>query len=279
MKATIKIWIENAVRSLETISESPRLDAELLIAHIFSQNRSWILCHLDHTMTLEQLTACDELLLQAISGTPLPYLLGHWEFYGLDFIVTPDVLIPRPETELLVEQAIAWLNLNHHRSLIADIGTGSGCIAIAIARNVSSSMVIASDNSVSALAVARKNVARHGLLDQIALVHTHLMDGLDQTFDLICANLPYVPTSRLDQLAVSKAEPISALDGGEDGFDLIKTLLLQAKSRISRNGCILCEIDMFQSGQAMTLASRLFPEKSIKIIPDLAKNPRLLAID
>lgn len=279
MKATIKIWIENAVPSLETISESPRLDAELLIAHTFSQNRSWILCHLDHTMTLDQLTTCDELLLQAISGTPLPYLLGHWEFYGLDFIVTPDVLIPRPETELLVERAIAWLNSNHHRPLIADIGTGSGCISIAIARNVSSSMVIASDNCVSALAVARRNVARHGLRDQIALVHTHLMDGLDQTFDLICANLPYIPTSRLDQLAVSKAEPISALDGGEDGFDLIEALLLQARNRISSIGCILCEIDIYQAGQAMTLASRLFPEKSVNIIPDLAKNPRLLVID
>lgn len=279
MKATIKIWMENAIRSLETISESPRLDSELLIAHIFSQDRSWILCHLDQPMSYEQLTACDALLLQAISGTPLPYLLGHWEFFGLDFVVTPDVLIPRPETELLVEKAIDWLNCHPQNSLVADIGTGSGCIAIAIARNISSSKIIATDNSTRALAVARRNVVKHSLLDQITLMHAHLLEGLDRSFDLICANLPYIPTSRLDQLAVAKAEPISALDGGEDGFNLIEALLIQARNRLSPGGCILCEIDMFQAQQAIVFATQLFPEKTIAVVPDLAKNPRLLVIE
>jgi len=196
----------------------------------------------------------------------------------LDFIVTPDVLIPRPETELLVEKAIEWLQSSQKGYQVADVGTGSGCIAVALAKNIPNCKIIATDNSSRALTVAQKNVSKHGMSDQISLVQTYLMDGLTQMFDLICANLPYIPTSRLDQLSVSKVEPLSALDGGKDGFDLIRMLLLQAKTKLSDSGCILVEIDFSQADQAISFTSEIFSNKSVTIISDLAKLPRLLMI-
>lgn len=278
MKASIKIWIENSIASLNSVSESPRLDAELLASHVIGKDRSWLLAHPDQTLTLEQLSTADELLLKEVSGTPLPYLLGHWEFFSLDFTITPDVLIPRPETELLVEKALQWLAAYPNKTHIADIGTGSGCIAVAIAKNHPGNKVIATDNSENALAVARLNVDKYNLNQQVKLIRTNLLDGLDSTFDLICANLPYIPNSRLDQLAVSKAEPISALDGGADGVELITEFLMQAKESLAPGGCILAEIDYTQSQQLTVFAKTLFPDKRIVVLPDLAKLPRLLMI-
>jgi release factor glutamine methyltransferase len=278
MKATIKIWIENAIQSLESVSETPQLDSELLLSYILLKNRSWILSHIDQPLSFDQLATADALLVKAVSGKPLPYLLGHWEFFGLDFVVTPDVLIPRPETELLVVKAIEWLRSSQKEYQIADVGTGSGCIAVAIAKNIPNCRIMATDISSRALKIALKNVMKHRVPDQISLVQTNLMDGLTQTFDLICANLPYIPTSRLDHLQVSKVEPLSALDGGNDGFDLIKALLHQAKAKLSNSGCILAEIDFSQANLAISFASEIFSNKSVTIFSDLAKFPRLLMI-
>lgn len=278
MIASIKLWIENSIASLDSVSESPRLDVELLAAHVLGKNRSWLLSHADQLLTLDQLSTVDDLLLKEISGTPLPYLLGHWEFYGIDFTITPDVLIPRPETELLVEKALEWLSTHPNKFRVADIGSGSGCIAVAVAKNSSTTKVAATDISEKALAVAQINITKYSLEQQIKLVRTNLLDGLDSSFDLICANLPYIPISRLDQLTVSKTEPISALDGGVDGVELITEFLLQSRESLAPGGCILAEIDCTQSQQLSDLAKTLFPDKRIEVLPDRANLPRLLMI-
>lgn len=278
MSVTIKTWIENAVHSLEAVTDTPRLDAQLIIAQVLFRDRSWILGHLDEPVSLDQLSTADALLLEEMGGKPLPYLLGHWEFYGLDFIITPDVLIPRPETELLVEKALEWLQARKSHCVIADIGTGSGCIAISIASHYRDCEIIATDISEKGLSVAQLNASKYGLFERIHFVRTNLMDGLNHTFDLVFANLPYIPKSRLDQLTVSKSEPLSALDGGSEGLELITEFLIQVKEKLSPKGCILAEIDLTQSSQLIDFARKLFPQKKVDVIPDLANLPRLLRI-
>jgi len=213
---------------LESLTDTPNLDAEVLLAHVLGKNRSWLLAHPASLLSFGQLSTADQLVYQVISGQPLPYAIGCWEFFGLSFKVTSDVLIPRPETELLVEQAINWLHQLGMTQII-DVGTGCGCIAITIARSIRHCQITATDVSGKALKVASENVSHFGLSDRISLIKADLLAGIPDQFDLICANLPYIPSGRLDDLAVAKVEPVLALDGGEDGMIFNKKLLQQSK--------------------------------------------------
>lgn len=208
----------------------------------------------------------------------MPYLIENQEFFGINFKVTPDVLIPRPETELLVEFAMDWLRKKKNDVLIADVGTGSGCIAVAIGRYMPSTRIIGIDYSFDALQIANENIKRQGLENQINLVHADLLSGLAVRFDCICANLPYIPTEKLSKLAVKKFEPEAALDGGEDGLRYIKPLIYQSRYRINPDGLILLEIESTQFQSVFDLAAIVFPEASIKIHNDLAGFSRLLQI-
>ena len=165
------------------------------------------------------------------SGQPLPYVLGAWEFYGLTFELTPDVLIPRPETELLVEQALEWLADRPAPLLAADVGTGSGCIAISLAVHAPQLRLLASDLSWPALQVARSNLARHRVEGQISLLQCDLLPPLSLPFDLLVANLPYIPSPVLPGLKLSLSEPPLALDGGLDGLDFIRRSAARGGSR------------------------------------------------
>jgi release factor glutamine methyltransferase len=208
----------------------------------------------------------------------LPYLLGEWEFYGLTFQVSPAVLIPRPETELLVEEAIAWLRTHPGRRAAADVGTGSGAIPIAIAANVADVNFTAVDLSPEALAVARANVERHGLSERIELRQNDLLDGLSAPLDLIAANLPYIPSGRLPSLAVTKWEPYIALDGGLDGLDLIRRLFEQASRLLQPGGLLLEEIDPGLEESSPAEARRWWPAAKIRVLADLSGQPRLLRV-
>lgn len=179
-------------------------------------------------------------------GEPLPYVLGHWEFFGLDFDLTPEVLIPRPETELLVERAIPWLQSSSQRRSIADIGTGCGCIAVSIAKHISSGHILATDISSAALEVARRNANKHHVENQIEFIECDILPKSfsdERRFDLICANLPYIPTGKLRNLPIYGREPALALDGGDDGLDLFRRLLAIAPKRLAPGGRILLEIE------------------------------------
>ncbi len=213
------------------------------------------------------------------AGEALPYVLGWWEFFGRRFYLNPAVLIPRPETELLIETALSYLNAFPGRRSLMDVGTGSGCIAVTLAAEVGSAHVLASDSSHAALLQAKANAVLHGVEQYIHFVQADLLSGISGRFDLVCANLPYVPTDALRALPVSEREPGLALDGGAEGLSLIERLLRQLPGALSVGGRALLEIDASHGQKAMDCASRAFPKAELKVIPDLAGRDRLLLVD
>jgi len=269
-------------------SDWPELDAQLVLAHVLDRPRTWILAHPETPLTAPQLASVEEAVSRLEAGEPLPYVLGHWEFFGLDFNVTPDVLIPRPETELLVEKAIAWLLLPELSRRVADVGTGSGAIAVTLAMHVPEVRILATDISPAALEVAKRNAEKFHVHHQIEFMECDLLpeskvegqksDLRLSTFDLICANLPYIPTATLKGLSVFGREPTLALDGGEDGLDLVRRLLDIAPPWLAPHGLILLEIEATQGIQALSLAYDKFEDAEIHLHQDLVGHDRLLEI-
>ncbi len=266
------------------ISDTPALDASVLIAHIVDKPRTWVVAHPELTLTPDQQKQLDEALARLEQGEPFPYVLGHWEFFSLDFKVTPDVLIPRPETELLVEKAIAWLQESPIRRTVADVGTGSGAIALSIAINVPNARVLATDISHQALEVARKNALRFKVSHRVDFLQCDLLPQhidpvpTEDHFDLICANLPYIPTETLHNLPVFGREPTLALDGGPDGLDPIRRLLQIGPEWLAPNGMMLLEVEATRGIQALNLACDMFSEATIHLHQDLTGRDRLLEI-
>jgi release factor glutamine methyltransferase len=272
--------------------ETPALDAQVLLAHITGRSRAWVLAHPEAGLTPEQESALETAIGQLQDGAPLPYVLGHWEFFGLDFDVTPDVLIPRPETELLVETALGWVRTHPEAAYhFVDVGTGSGCIPVALAVHVPRADIVATDISPAALSVAQRNAEKHGVEERITFVECDLLpaDGLSSIVDVFTANLPYIPTATLTGLDVYKHEPILALDGGPgDGLSLIRRLLalLTAKtdtgfavSAQPNGSLVLLEIEQRQGAAVSVLARAAFPDADIYIKKDLAGIDRLAVIE
>lgn len=275
---TVSQLINQSAARLERISETPFLDAQTLLGHNLGKTRAWLLTHPEENLSEAALTPFLLDLESLLEGIPLPYVLGHWEFFGLDFHVSPDTLIPRPETELLVEQAIDWITAWHKPCLVADIGTGSGCIAISIAWYSPDVHIIATDISIPALQVAHKNANAHGVAGRVNLINSDLFPPIIERFDLICANLPYIPTNTLQRLKISGKEPNFALDGGSDGLDYIARLINKLPDHAAKKGTALLEIDSSQGEKVCHLASRKIPSAEIKIMPDLSGKDRLLQI-
>lgn len=264
--------------SLAPWSDSPGLDAQTLLAHILGRPRAWLLTHPEAALTREQEIATDQAIKRIASGEPLPYLIGHWEFFGLEFSLSPQVLIPRPETELLVESALAWLKDRPARRLAADVGTGCGCIAISLAVNLPDLTVMASDISRPALRVAAHNASRHSVSTRVRCLQADLLPPFGHRFDLICANLPYIPAATLPHLEIYQKEPALALDGGPSGLTQIARLLAAAPAWLASAGLLLAEIEAFQGEAAYRLARAGFPRAAIQVLPDLAGKDRLLRV-
>ena len=272
-------WLSNARQALRSLPDEPPSSIYALVADTLEKPDYWPQAHPEYQLAASQIKELDLKLKRLLAGEPLPYITGKQAFYGLDFFVSRDVLIPRPETELLVEVALDWLGENSNRNLIADIGTGSGCIAVSIARYNPDHHIIAADISRKSLQVAKQNVAFHELDRHISLVQADLLNGLQTQFDLICANPPYIPSHKLDNLDVAKHEPLSALDGGSDGLNLIGRLLEQAKSRIKPGGLMLLEMEYSQTDLIKRLVKAHFPGASVTITNDLNNLPRLVKIE
>lgn len=269
---------------LATISDTPALDASVLLAHILNKPRTWVMAHPELTLTSEQQEQLDNALARFEDGEPFPYILGHWEFFGLDFEITQDVLIPRPETELLVEKAIAWLQESPVRRTVADVGTGSGAIAVAIAVSVPDTHILATDISYKALEVARKNAQKFNVTDRIDFIECDILPPrpdsfpTESHFDLVCANLPYIPTDTLRGLPIYSREPTLALDGGVDGLDLFRRLMKIVPDWLAPNGLILLEIEATCGVHALNLAYDMFSQAEIHLHQDLTGHDRLLEI-
>ncbi len=281
-------------------SDTPNLDAQVLLAHMLGKPRAWVLAHPETTLTPKQERALEKALRQLESGVPLPYVLGKWEFFGLEFEVSPEVLIPRPETELLVERAVSWLRrrpaINRRARdtksaeadlgmlRVIDVGTGSGCIAIALAANLPELRVVATDISPEAIDVAKCNAKKFCVSNRIEFLCCDLFPTAEtfdfqlSTFNMIVANLPYIPTETLRELRVFGREPTLALDGGADGLDIIRRLLVESPRHLAPGGLILVEIEASQGLAALALAYDAFAEAEISLHQDLAGRDRLIEI-
>jgi release factor glutamine methyltransferase len=278
MATTIQQGLEQTALSLGSLSDSAALDAQVLLAHVTGQPRSWILAHPETPLTPPQISKLEEALGELSAGKPLPYVVGHWGFFGLDFEVTPEVLIPRPETELLVEKALAWLEHRVDARSAIDVGTGTGCIAISLATRIHHLRLTATDISQRALDVAMRNAVKFSVADRIEFVCCDLLPPKDRTYDLIVANLPYIPTKTMESLPVYGREPSLALDGGSDGLDLVRRLVSLAPGYLSPGGMMLLEIEASQGVAALSLAYDTFTHASIHLHRDLADRDRVIEV-
>ena len=289
MDKTPSLYSEITTR-LAPISDTPALIASVLISHILNKPRTWVLAHPELTLNTEQQKRLSDSLARLEMGEPFPYVIGKWEFFGLEFDLTSDVLIPRPETELLIEKAITWLHEHPERRIIADVGTGSGAIAVSIAVHVPDVMIIATDISDKVLEVARQNAQKFNVTDKIEFFECDLLPhsfpslALEEelgmrSIDIICANLPYIPTKELHNLSVYKLEPTLALDGGEDGLDQFRKLMKIASNWLAPKGLILLEIEATQGSETLSLVREAFPGAEIHLDKDLAGRDRLLSVD
>ncbi len=262
-------------------SESPRLEAEVLLAHARGCQRIELYTSFADPASEELRTKFRDLVRRRAEGMPVAYLVGHREFYSLDFRVTPDVLIPRPETELLVMTVLDWIKAHGPREQpieVADVGTGSGIIAIAVARHAPGARVTAIDVSASALAVAKDNARRLGVSERIEFVESDFLAAIPPTrkFDCIASNPPYVSTAELALLPreVKAYEPELALLAGPSGTSAIERLIPEAAERLASEGSLLLEISpMLQQRVEMLIASeeRLAPGQTVKDLAGLAR--------
>lgn len=268
--------------------DSPRLDAELLLAHTLGRDRTWLYRYPQAEVTEAELTTFLELIARRAQREPVAYLIGHKGFYGLDFVVTPDTLIPRPETELLVETALAGaaavIGAQAESSVysMVDVGTGSGCIAVTLAKMAPAAKVTAIDLSERALAVARLNAERHKVVDRIEFLQGDLLAPLQEPVDLIASNPPYIDPAELaapfTTPEVNRYEPRLALAGGEAGLAIVRRLVAQASRFLKPGGMLLVEIGATQGNVVKKLAQAEFPAALVAIKPDLAGWDRLLVV-
>ncbi|MBN1659252.1 MAG: peptide chain release factor N(5)-glutamine methyltransferase [Anaerolineae bacterium] len=260
--------------------ESPRLDAELLLAHVLGATRALVLAHPERRLTPKDLTHYRALVERRASREPLAYIVGHREFYGLDFAVDQRVLIPRPETELLVERAVAFAR-QVPAPRIADVGAGSGAIAVTLAVQLPASTVYAVDASAGALEMTGENARRHGVTIRVHCLQGYLLEPLPERVHLIVANLPYVTTAEWAELMpeIRDHEPRQALDGGEDGLDLVRGLLASAGPRLEPGGTVMLEIGAEQGEAARAAAHEQFPQARVHVEQDYAGLDRLVVIE
>lgn len=251
------------------------LDAHVLLGEILGVDRAYLLTHPEAELTPEQAERFAAWVARCAAGEPVAYILGRRAFYDRDFLVTPAVLIPRPETELLLEQALAWAG---DRTLTAaDIGTGSGALAVTLAAHKPKAQVHAVDVSGAALAVARKNAAASGM--DVQFYEGDLLTPLIERsirLDLIMANLPYIATDEIPTLAVSRYEPSLALDGGADGLDLVRRLLAQTPLAANSGALLLLEIGAGQGAAALQLVQQAFPAARAELLLDYAGLDRII---
>jgi release factor glutamine methyltransferase len=276
MIITVGEVLEGASHKLRQHSDSASADAQLLLGEVLGQPRAWILAHSEYELSSVELAEFDGSLTEVLDGVALPYVLGWWEFYGRRFHIDPQVLIPRPETELMVEEA---LHRSGSASRILDLGTGSGCIAVTLALELPHSHAYASDLSWEALQVARRNVEAHGVEQMVTLVNSNLSEAFAGPLDLICANLPYIASDHLPKLEVAGREPKMALDGGKFGTELIVQTLERLPGILGQGGCALFEIDPDQAARVIDQARSSFPSAELRIEKDLAGRDRLLVLE
>jgi release factor glutamine methyltransferase len=258
------------------IEDAP-LESELLLRYTLKLDRAQLYLDLDRELTSEEAKTYWQYIDRRCQGEPSAYITGHREFYGLDFEVDPRVLIPRPESELLVEKALR-LAQTEQIDTIADIGTGCGAIVISLARNLPRCQLYATDISAAALEVARVNCRKHGVGDRVCVRQGDLLEPLPVAVDLVIANIPYVKQAEVPRAGRPTHEPELALDGGTDGLDKIRRLCHQVSAKLRPHGFLLLEIGQGQGKAVTALLGGLFPGARLEVTPDLGGIERMVCL-
>jgi release factor glutamine methyltransferase len=271
--------LKGTLRSAITLLEenrvgSPRMNAEVLLMFVLGCDRAYLYAHPERELSPDEQNRYDDALEQRARGVPAQYITGHQEFWGLDFIVGPAVLIPRPETEHLVETVLELCKTIEHPRIV-DVGTGSGCVALALASELPRAEIHATDISADALEIARANAARLLLTDRVTFHATDLLDGVSGPFDIVASNPPYVGESEFDkvQLEVRKFEPRCAVFAGADGMDVIRRLAPQARAALKPGGFLAIEIGYSQEAAVRAV---LRDWQDVRAVPDLQGIPRVI---
>lgn len=280
---TIAEAINRAARQIsEAGIPTARLDAELLLRHILGKDRAWIITHGNDSLDEGQNAFFEETVRRRATREPLQYIIGKQEFWGLDFIVTPNVLIPRPETELVVEAAIKAAE-GYASPIIIDLCTGSGCIAVSLAKELPKGRIFAMDQSEKALEVARRNAQNHDVSDRIRFLEGDLFGPLTELdvrskVDIITANPPYVKSGDLDglQSEVRDYEPEMALVAGPEGTEIAERLIRTATEYLRENGVLIMEMGLGQAESLMRMVGETGAYKAPEVLKDLAGIERVI---
>ncbi len=274
----LDLAIKQATERLQASARGDaRLDAETLLMHLLGRERAYLYTHSDLELSCRELSGYNELLERRVDGEPLQYITGHQEFWGLDLLVTPAVLIPRPETEHSVEAALELLR-DIESPRIVDVGTGSGCIALALSSELPQAEIEAVDISAEALEIGRRNAQRLGFSDRIEFAQSDLLGkyrDAGPTYDMVISNPPYVGESEADKLQteVRQHEPHCALFGGYEGLDVYRRLIPQAGEVLNRGGWLVMEIGF---SQEQPIHQLLRDWRDVRSVPDLQGIPRVV---
>ncbi len=273
-------WLRGALKDKGV--DDARLCAELLVAHVIGCERLRLYMEADRPATPDELTRLRDLAKRALNHEPVQYLVGEWSFYGITLNTDKRALIPRPESQTLVDEAVAAIkNIEGRPPLVADVCTGSGCIAIAIASQAGNADVHATDIDTDALALARENIERTKLADRITTFEGDLLAALPegQQYDVIVANPPYIPDDEWEAVApnVKDHEPTHALRGGVDGLDVVRRLIETAANRLQPGGLLAIEVASARAAEAMELLSVDARYDQPRIVRDFAGRQRVIA--
>lgn len=276
--------LQSATQTLRKAGiDDASVEAELLLGHILGMSKTQLYTEPERSLTSVETEHLYHLVQRRLDHEPAAYILGHCEFYGIDFCIDCHTFIPRPETELLVEKAVELaqrISQPGKRITIADVGTGCGAIAISLALALPQAKIYATDISASALQVAGMNCRRHAVSSQVELLQGNLLEPLSQPVDMIVANLPYIKSCEFRDLSpeVRNFEPTTALAGGEDGLDKIQQILEQMPGKLNYGGCFLLEIGQGQGRVVTSLIKSYFPQASIELISDLGGIERVVKV-
>ncbi len=281
---TVQQLVATATGTLQPVSTTARLDAELLLAHTLNWSRTRLLAERAYMPDISQIQVFQAFVQRRLNREPVAYIVGHRSFYGFDLLVDQRVLIPRPETEQLVERALeiahrVWAHNDQHmrdRSIV-DVGTGSGAIAIALAKRLPEVCIYALDICPAALVVAQSNLVRYQLNQRVQLLQGDLLLPLSCPVDMIVSNPPYTILSAIHD-DVRQHEPHLALDGGTDGLAVYRRLFKQAPQWLNPGGVVLVEIGATQATAVSALARTVFPRAQIEVYHDLAGHDRIVAL-
>ena len=272
MPATAGDALQAARARLASTSQYPRRDGELILAHVLGCDQTALLTHPERPLSTKEAEQFEALLKRRLASEPVQYLTGTQEFFGLLFEVSPDVLIPRPETEHLVEAVLERFNRDANPRIV-DVGTGSGAIAVAIAHALPRSRVTAMDLYPSALEIARRNAEQHGVIDRVTLLQSDLLAAASsQEFDVVVSNPPYIADGEVLEVQVANYEPRSALYAGPTGLEIYQRLIPQARTVLKPRGWLIMEIGY---GQRPALEALLGGWSEVSFVPDLQGIPRV----